>query len=147
MRKVKIALNTAPVHKNWLSPVWEKRTQNRKNTFKFSLIFGPFLASNGRKRRKKSAKARKSLLAPSLGTPFWPQGRFWSIFWSRPGPKNEPKSEKTNAVHPTFTASKNTTHEFERRSGPGSHFETLRGGSREHSGPHFGNFRVFFWHV
>ena len=32
-------------------------------------------------------------------------------------------------------ASKKQTREFERRSGPGSHFETLLGGCREHSGP------------
>ena len=75
-KKVKTAQNTAPVQRIWLSGVWKKHTQNRKNAFKFSLIFGAFLASNGRKRRKKTAKARKSLLAPSLGTPFWPQGRF-----------------------------------------------------------------------
>ena len=41
-------------------------------------------------------------------------------------------------------ASKKQTREIERRSGPGSHFETLLGGSREHSGPHFGDFRRFF---
>ena len=89
-------------------------------------------------------KARKSLLAPSLGTPFWPQGRFCSIFWSRPGPKNELKGEKNTRVASTFFASKKQTREFERRSGPGSHFETLLGGSREHSGLHFCDFCHFF---
>ena len=132
------------MHRIWLSRVWKKHTQHRKNTFNFSLIFGLILASNGRKKRKKTAKAQKSLLAPSLGTPFWPQGRFWSIFWSRPGPKNEPQREKITTMVRTFIASKNQTHEFQRRSASGSHFETLPGGSREHSGPHFGDFRRFF---
>ena len=123
-KKVKTAQNTAPVQRIWLSGVWKKHTQHRKNAFKFSLIFGTFLGSNGRKRRKKTAKARKSLLAPSLGTPFWSRGRFWSIFWARPGPKNGPKPEKIDAVLLFFIASKNNTHKFERRSVPGSHFES-----------------------
>ena len=132
------------MHRIWLSRVWKKQTRNRKNAFNFSLIFGLILGPNGRKIYKKTAQTQKSLLAPSLETPFWPQGRFWSIFWSRPGPQNEPKPEKITTGRPTFIASKNKTHEFERRGAPGSHFETLLGGSREHSRPHFGDFRRFF---
>ena len=63
-------------------------------------------------------------MASSLGTPFWSRGRFWSIFWARPGPKNGPKPEKFDAVLRFFFVSKNNTHKFERRSAPGSHFES-----------------------
>ena len=103
---MEIAENTAPVHRIGLSPVWEKRTHNRKSTFKFSLIFGPMLALNGRKKLKNTARAQKSLLALSLGTPFWAQGRFWSIFWFQPAAENGRKSEKFNVTVLPFFVSK-----------------------------------------
>ena len=86
------------------------------------------------------------------------ENRFWHRLWRRlfghragfgrfsgPGrvPKMSQNPKKITTARPTFIASKNKTHEFERRGAPGSHFETLLGGSREHSGPHFGNFRCF----
>ena len=115
--------------------------QNRKNTFKFSLIFGPILASNGRKKRKKKQQRHKNR--------FW--HRLWGrLFGYRPGfdrfsvpgrvPKISQNPKKSIQRVALLSLQKTKRMNFSIEMPPGAILSL----PERDPGPHFGNFRCFF---